>query len=407
MSDPITTRKARAGVVVGCAIVMFVVLQPEPVDAQWHIEPVIKAGGETDDNATLTTRTDDVIDLSGFLFDLSAKVTYTSPRTDFFVTPRLLSRNYPDNEDIDSDDQFLNSKYSFSTESNTFSLRTHYDRQTVRTAERSDTDLDIDDPGDIPDDGSGIVGLQDRRQKLRLRPGWTHHFSNITSFGIDADWFDVNYDDSLQLFLNDYNDTRLNLSFRRGFSERTDGIVTATGRHFETKDGAEEADGLGFMAGFETRLSEKMRLKVLAGVEDTENTAGQSNAAVVGDIVLTRRLETVTLLAQYRRSISASGSGLLSVRDSFNLNLTRKLSEKISAGLGARAYRTSSLDDVVTLDEREYIQLRGRFSWRLSKAFWTELDYRYTFQNRSVLLESANSNQINVWFIYAPNSLDR
>ena len=64
------------------------------------------------------------------------------------------------------------------------------------------------------------------------------------------------------------------------------------------------------------------------------------------------------------------------------------------------------LDDVLTIDERNYVQLRAQFIWNITNAFATEFDYRYTFQDRSALPESSNSNQINLWFVYRPNSID-
>ena len=376
-------------------------------EAQWTFEPILKAGVERDDNATLSVRTDDVLDVTGYLVDASVRMDFVGARSAFYITPRLLSRNYTDNPEIDSDDVFVRSGYTYTGQKSAFDLVFTYDEQTVRTAERSDADLDIDDPGDIPDDETGFVGFQDDREKFRLAPAWTYNFSDATSMNVRANFIATAYADSLQVFLNDYTDTRLTLGFDRAFSDRTVGIVEASVRKYKVDDGSSEADGVSLAAGFESSLSPTTTARMVVGIEDTDSTISQTDPAFTADLSLRRRLETVNILAQYRRSISASGVGKLSVRDTASLNLSRLLSEKIIVGIGARMYQTNSLDDVVTIDERNYVQLRSQFIWNMTPSFSAEVDYRYTFQKRAALTESSNSNQINLWFVYSPNRVDR
>jgi len=386
---------------------------PITVQAQWLFEPVVKVGGEKDDNATLSTRTDDVLDVTGVLYDLSVRIDYNSALTDFFVTPKIVSRNYADAPELDSDDVFVESVYRHRTKSSDIRIRVFYDDQTARTAERADTDLDVEDPGDIPDDDTGAVRLKGRRQQLRIRPTWNYQFSGANSMDIDLRYVDTNYDDNLKFddqgnpLLKEFTDTRLAVSFNREFSERTTGIITAMGRNYKVDIGSSETKGVGIMAGFNRLLSETTIIRALIGLEDTDSDISDTDPTFVADLSLRRRLQTVNLLAQYRRSVSASGSGKLAVRDSVNLNLSRKLSEKITAGLGARIYQTNSLDDVLAIDERNYVQLRAQFTWNMTNHFAAEVDYRYTFQKRDSLLESANSNQVILWFVYRLNAIDR
>ncbi|MGY8794167.1 MAG: hypothetical protein ACKVJN_03420, partial [Woeseiales bacterium] len=176
---------------------------------------------------------------------------------------------------------------------------------------------------------------------------------------------------------------------------------------YEVADGSSETTGLGFMAGVSRSLSPTTTAKVMLGMEDTDSGLVDNDPGFVANVSLRRRLQTVNILAQYRRAISASGSGRLSSRESLNLNLSRRFNEKISAGLGVRAYQTTSLDDSVRIDERNYLQLRSQFIWNFTPSLAAEVDYRFTFQKRSALNESSNSNQVTLWFVYRPNSVDR
>jgi hypothetical protein len=112
------------------------------------------------------------------------------------------------------------------------------------------------------------------------------------------------------------------------------------------------------------------------------------------------------MFAQYRRSISASGASRLEIRDTVNFKFSRRLSEKISAGLGVRAYQTRGKGATQVDTDRNYIQLQASFGWYLTSYFSIEAEYRYTVLDRSgELAESSNSNRINLWFVYQPKTV--
>ena len=376
-------------------------------NAQWSFEPELGVGAERDDNAKLSTRTDDILDVNGLLYRAEIRANYQSQLTDFFITPKFVSRNYDEESELDSNDIFVESLYRYRRESSELRIRLNFDDESARTAERSDIDLDVEDPDDIPDDSTGVVRFEGRRQRIRVRPDWTYDFNDTSSMNVMLNYVDVGYDGQLQQVLKDYSDSRLALTYNRAFSERTIGTLMATGRNYEVADNSSETTGYGLMAGFNRLLTETTRASVLVGIEDVDSNVSKTDPTWVADISLRRRGQTVNALAQYRRTVNASGSGKLGVRDAVNLNLSRRLSERITAGIGMRAYSTNSLDDLELINERDYVQLRAQFIWNITSNFATEVDYRYTFQKRASLEESANSNQVNLWFVYRPNAVDR
>lgn len=385
-----------------------------PANAQnWDFEPIIKVGAEYDDNADLDIRTDEEVSLSGGLLDLSADIKYSSENATFLFKPTALIRKY-DESDFDSEDYFLRSEFNYTAQSSTFAFRAFFDEQAVRTAERANSDLEIEDPDDLTDDDSGRTERFGDRSKWRLSPEWNYRLSNISSIGAQLDYFDVQYDDVIGDTLDDYTDTRLNLNYRRNFSNVNTGLLTVTGRNYDSENVANDTDGYGIMAGFEYALSTKTRLMAMVGFEDTDQSGFDYDPEVTANVTLTRSLETIRLYAQYRRSVNASGAGELSIRDSLNLNFRRRLNERISAGVGIRAYQSSPVDASISAeeDDRDYIQLQSSFRWYLSTAMVIEADYRYTINDRGdrlingVLVEGelANSNQVNLWFVYQPRT---
>ena len=388
-------------------IVLFVVAMPIPALAQdWRFEPIIRVGGEYDDNATLNIRTDEEVELRGYLLDGRLDMFYNSPKSTFFLQPRVLIRNYSDEPDFESDDLFVRSTYDYQGTSNNFGYRFRFDSEQVRTAERTDSDLEIEDPDEISEIDSGRVFLFGTRDEFRIAPYWNHRLSNTSTLRAQLDYIDVSYDDVDDL-LNDFTDTRLNLSYRRSLSNVTTAVFTLTGRKFDTTRTENDIDGIGALVGVEHSLSEKTRVNAMIGVEDTDQGDIDTDPEVVGTIGIRRQLETIRMFAQYRRTITASGAGRLSARDTINVNFSRRLNEKVTAGLGVRAYQTNGLGGAA-IDDRRYVQLHSSFAWYLTRSFIIEADYRYTVLDRSeVTGERSNSNRVNLWFVYQPNTVPR
>ena len=376
--------------------------------AEWRFEPVLRVAGEFDDNPILSIRTDVDKNESGYIVEGSAKIAYGSDKTDFYITPRVRSSEFGSDSELNSDDQFLRLDFRHNTESSNFRIRGTYDRESVRTAERADTDFDIEDPDEIPDDDSGQVRIQDRRERFSISPTYLYRVTGVSSLGLALDHTDVRYDEALAGLLTDYTDTRVNASFRRAWSPRSTGILTGTFRNYQTDQGENEVNGVGLTVGFDHNLSETSHLRVTVGYEDTEVADGKDDMNPVANVSFVRRQKTTSLLLQYRRSISASGSGALATRDSVNLNFTRDLSDRISAGIGARVYATNAIDETIgVFNERDYVQLRAQFTWHLSTTLSLETNYRYTFSDREALGESANANQVTVWLNYRPTPMIR
>jgi hypothetical protein len=349
--------------------------------------------------------------LRGVLLEAGADFAYDSQLTRFSFFPRVVSRNYSDNPEYDNNDIFLNARLERDTEFNTFGFRVNFDRQSVRRAERADADIDIDNPDDIPGDDSGRVGQTGNRDKWRFVPSWSHQFSNVSSIAAEIDYDDVAYEDVFAGTLTDYSDARLNLTYQRALSDRTSLVLLGTGRNFDSADeDANEIKGYGLSVGFNRDLSQTTTLRAMIGAENTDQGLTDTSTDIVGNLTLIRRLETINMLAQYRRSVNASGAGQLSLRDQINVNFDRRLTEKISAGVGITAYKNtddSGSSSALPVDDRQYIQLRTRFRWYLTQAFTIEMEYDYTILDRGATIgEIANSNSVLLWFGYRPNNPD-
>jgi hypothetical protein len=389
-----------------CAALIVLASANTALAQDWRFEPIFRVGGDFDDNAILDSRTDREIDLSGFQADVRANVYYSSPKTSFLLQPRVNVRNYNDDVILDSDDYYLRSEFRRRGELNTFGFLVNFDRQSVRTGERLDSDLEIENPDEIANDDTGRVFLTGDRDRWRVSPYWEYHMSSVATIGANFHFYDSQYDDVFAGVLSNYSDERLGLSYRRLLSNITTWNISISGSKYDSEDLPDEINRYGLYAGIERNVSEKTRIRARIGFEDTKRSGFETDPEIAGNITLIRNLETIRLLAQYRRTVTGNGSGTVSVRDSVNLNFRRRLNEKISAGLGVRAYHTQGVSGSFVEEDRNYVQLQWSLNWYLSRSLVIQTEYRYTVIDRGESQGGrANSNRVGLWFIYQPNTV--
>lgn len=393
---------------VGLVMVAMLTFQAGPASANWQFDPIFRAAYDFDDNATLSGRTDEELELSGFIGEASVDILYDTRNGFFSLRPMLRTRNYGEEANRDSDDQFINLYAYRRGKRNSFQIIGDAARESVRTAELADADLDTNvDPRDIEDDQSAAgLSVRQTRDRYQVLPRWNYQFSDVSSFEAGLRYLTVDYEDQegvVNLF--DFTDSQVNLKYLRSFSRRNSGFLEVRGRDFNTDRFGGDRRSYALSTGFASALSQVTRLRVEVGLENVEiEDIGQGTitekANPTFDISLVRRLKTIQLLAQYRQRINATGRGILTKRDEINLRFRRDLNELFSAGLGLRAYTDSTISGLPL--EQDYVQLRGQVVWRLSRVFSIQMDYRHTVLRRAILEGAADSNRLTVWFSYQP-----
>jgi hypothetical protein len=398
----------------GVVALLVLVLGAGPASADWKFDPILRASWDYDDNATLSPRTDEEIDLSGYIAEASMDFIHTSDRSYFSTRPIARFRNYgSENEDWNADDQFVELLGLWNGDKNSFRVFGDFSREAIRTAEVADADLDTDiDPNDIADDQSGFVSASQRRDRYRLTPRWTYRPSDVSSFITEVSYLSAGYEETEELQrLFDFTDINLRMQYRRDYSQRNSGIFQLRVRDYNTDRFAGDRQSYEVSGGFVRRLSQTTQFRATVGLEsvDDENVPGLPSTSIdpqpTGELSLSRTLETIRFLAQYRKRVSASGRGQLTARDEINLRFSRDLSDRVTVGLGARAYSVDNISGIT--NEQDFVQIRGQAVWRITRSFSMQADYRHTVIDRGNLLGAADSNRFTLWLSWQPNPVGR
>lgn len=388
-------------------VLLLLMALAEPALANWRIFPQIGVGAEYDSNSRLTP--DGISQsASGFGANVQATFFYESPLTDLTLTPELRFTAFDSgNESLDSNDQFLEFRFNHLRQRANFRVRGDLSNESVRTAERSPVDFDIDDPDEIPDDDSARVFDTNKRQRIKIVPEFRYDITERFAAGLRVRFRDVGYDNTTTSGLNEYTDTRLEGIVDYKWTPKDTFSLTAYGRRYEldspTPTGVTDISGSGFTLGYSRALSQRTRVSFDIGGDTTESQTGQDETNPIGRFSIVHQLLRTRIIGSYQRNVAGGGSGQLSLRDAISLNFSRDVTEKLVVSGGARIYRTDSIDSVAAaLNDRDYMQLRALMDLRLSRSFSVQFDYRYTRVDREVAVTDADSNQFNIWVNWHP-----
>lgn len=369
--------------------------------ADWQVTPSVAAGLEYDDNAVLLDIPGADASTSGYAAQGDLLMTYRRPTSVFTIDPMVLARRYQESV-FDSEDYFVNLDFRHSGERSTFRFRGLYGNESVRTAERANVDFNVDNPDDIPVDDSGRLLGTANRQRISLVPQWSYRVGERARVYLGGTLIDVTYDDEVSPFYSDYSQATGNTAFEFDVSQTNAVRLDAYYRANEFPDLDISRDAFGGALGLVRTVSERSRLAVNVGIDETEGSDGEKVGNSIGEISFTHQLQTSRVLASYRRSVTGSGAAQMTVRDSVNLSFTRPISDRFSLGAGISAYQSSGLDsNASTANDRDYLQLRALFTWRLTRTLLVDFDYRYSKLDRKDTNTSADSNRINLWLRYS------
>lgn len=392
-----------------CLGMLGVVLSATPIaQANWYVSPELGIGVEYEDNPRLSnipgTTSSDV----SYGAEAQLVLFYNTERTDFKVTPRLRSNWYRDNSDLDSNDQFLTFDFSQAGQKSNFQFRGEYASEATRRAERSDIDFDIDDPDEIPDNDSGGGFENGKRDRLRLSPELSLALTERVDLLFSGEYLDTSYDSSVTQ-LRGYTEYGMGASLGYKLTEKDTVSLNAGTGKFELEGSQFDSSTHAFGIGYDRDISERTKFTMLVGSETTEDENGVDQNNPIGELSLTHRYALTRVIASYQRAVSSSGFGGLTLRDSIGLTVSRDMTQKLTLSGGIRSYQTSALDSSnVNFVERNYLQVRGRARWNLTREVSLDFDILYTDNERKApnqITASSDSSRIGLWVNWHPKPL--
>jgi opacity protein-like surface antigen len=221
-----------------------------------------------------------------------------------------------------------------------------------------------------------------------------------------------------------YGDTRrytnyevLGLSprFAHAFDERNSALATVRLSRFQTRTGpTTTVDTVAPMAGWERKISETLTVSALVGIQQMRSSVGStasvgqgdsSSTDLVFDSSLTYRDQQDRIVLALNRQPSPSGDGTMNQATGVSLSLTHTLSPPVRLNLDLSYKVTELSGNRGESNERVYLTVSPRLSYRIIEDVDVGVSYRYR-QQKDILGEISESQSVLLNFVYTPVAAD-
>ena len=382
--------------------------------AAWEVVPDIELAVEARENARLredaTVATGDG-DTTRMLFNGRFSMANIGERGDFFIEPRIRADAYADadDDDLQSDDYFLNARGRYTWERAELGFRSFFSRQSVYHSELLDAepiDPDIDDP--VAVDTGRLVRLEEMQNRVTLSPYVSMDLSERTSLLLETRLLDVSYSGDSLAGLTDFNDQSFSVGIVRQVNDRNRASARLTVSGYEADANQNQTDTTGVEGAFSRVLSDLWTFTLSTGVQRSEIAFLDAQAQFIEDVDTNvtlglgfrKRSEIATLNFDLRRLIDPNSSGFLEQRDEVRLSLRRRMSPTMTGGVAFRIIDTNALESTLPSVGRDYARLDLSLEWALTRSWSLGLGYDTIYQKFANEANDQRSNSVSVGVNY-------
>jgi hypothetical protein len=374
--------------------------------AEWSLGPEVKVGARYEDNPRLVEDGSED-DITGGFLDLEAVAARRTETSTFEIRPRLYFDRY-DESDEDSDDQYLDTFFRSRGQRSTFDFRANISNQQVRRGETSSVEFAESELDEEDESTSGRLDRRRDRLRWRVRPEYAFDLTQRTKIGIGVEYVDVDYNNEELGEASDYWYATGELFAERALSQKNRIRLTAFTNKYDNSGVNNDSTSFGGSLRFERELTETFKWYASGGAQRTNVEAGDdkeiddNQTSYIFTTGVNRQWERTRLLAEASRSVDPSGSGFLKTRDGVRINLRHEFRPRWAGELGVYAFRDDNLDDALEINKRDYASSVAKLSWQMSRVWFVEGSYAYTYQDYEDTPGDADSNSIALSVVYRP-----
>lgn len=365
--------------------------------ANWEIAPRVEGGYRYSDNYRLDLPGGEV-DVSGLEAQAEVAFRTVDPRTNFSVTPRIISTYFPDEGDEDSTDYFLGAEFTDVTPRSRASIIADWSEEDVVRSELpfADVTTDLGQPDEL---GAGRIVERNRRDLYRLLPSYSYDFTQRYRMELDANYTEADYERTSATGQQDYRQYGASGGVGVLTSQRSSLMFRLVASRYDT---VTDADALGGEVEWGRDFTETSRMYVRVGAQQTEPEDGESDTNFIGGVGGQWTSQRNRLLLDLTRSVNATSAGTVVERHQVRFRLEHDVSPTVAVLLGIRAFRDEAIEEISSYPTREYATAQTGVEWRWNRALSLRATYDYKWQEYDDEPSDASSNAFLISLIYEP-----
>ena len=369
----------------------------------WEIAPRVEAGYRYSDNWHLGPPGTEV-EVSGGETDAQVAFRTLDPRTQIEITPRILATYFPDAQDDDSVDGYLDGRFEDVTPRRRMGVTGSFAHETVTRSELPEGgDVGGGDLGNPATGDSGRFIEHNKRDYLNISPFISYDVTQRQRLDFNAYYLQADFEKQLENAQQDFSEEGVEAGWGYRFSERSSLSVHALASRYETTF---DTDAYGAYLQWDTNFTENSRVYVRVGAQQTEPENGASDTNAIGGIGGSWNNQRNTLFLDLTRTVEPVSAGTVVERYQLRMRIHHDVSPRIALMLGARASHDDSIDPASTFATRKYVAAEGGFEWRVLRDFAVTATYSYRWQEYADELSDRSANGFLVGFVYEPRRLN-
>ncbi len=378
---------------------------------EWYWEASVGTTGEYDDNIRLdpeepedeldsggigedTTDSNQSLNeplgsVTGLVLETTLTLGSATGRDNFaFNIGGDLSR-YSENE-LDSDNFFVDFYSSYLRARSTFEFLAGFDRDSTINTEFDET---------------GLLQEVSQRDKTTVAPSFSYRLSESNTIDAGYTHEDISFANQDEDGPFDFEEDSVFATFTHILNSRTDVFIESEITQFESPDNNNsESDDFEISAGISRQLSETLSGRLSIGrqsgdrKETIENERiSSSDSGLIFDTGLDWVFPLLTISAGLSRSLESTGLGQRSERTKATLDVSREISEKFQLFL-----KTSLNDDsfAASIEEderpdRRFYSIEPGFNWQLTTNWDLNSSYTYRKQKFDSIGSDGTDDELN------------
>ena len=392
----------RTSVAAACAVAASAAL---PVTVAWgaqtYVQPQVDVRVEGNDNFDLNPNGTPEGDIYGLIVDAQTLVGIFTQRSETSVRPRLKFQEYPDRDELQRIEAFLDVRSRYEWERSQFLMIGRYALQDSYNVETPSGEFDPLDPnfGNNADSSTVLVG--ETRQRLQLDPTFQHSLTERIQAGVGLNYETVSYDaDEGEPTRIDYDYTVLDGSLIWDLSTQSKLGVDAYASQYRADDDSEETDAYGAGVGYSYQWSDVTGVEARLFYENNDVTVNEpvrieeSTSGWGGSLTAYRKLEVSDWRFSLSRRFIPTGDGGKSESDQLRLQYNRSFSERVSFLGAARYEMRNALTDIGGGDDRDYARVDLSVNWFVRPTWYVSGGYSYIWLDQEAADEDADNNML-------------
>jgi hypothetical protein len=368
--------------------------------AETFWQPSVEARVEGHSNRDLAPDSEDT--MAGYFADLELLWGRNTGRSETRIRPRLRFQDYPDRDELQRLEQFLDVSTLYRTLRSETSVVGSYSRRDAYTAEIIEAGFDDFDPDDPSVSETSRLIVDNTRTRVQVRPTYTYRFSERSGITAGLTAETVDYESELPQTQVDFDYMQFETGWVQELDERARITFGPYVSRYDARDDSVTSDGYGLVGRWSRSWTERFRSTLTVRVERTESdrllpvVVEESDTVWGATLNIDRRSETSIWRMNVGRTITPSGSGSKANSDEIRVGYERAMSPRLSSTAAVRALRVRSQSDFSRGDDRDYARAELGLRWAMTQTWSITGGYEFTWREFKRETDDANDNALFV-----------